>query len=243
MTVRTVSTSLEGLTRHVAIASRLADYPIPDVVRGAANGATVAAYLLAATEAECETAHSSKVSALRDFVKIVEPAHAPFRSALIDAALAAEVDARGARGAPIYGRRLRGWMDPPADAPPRSRPASPAAGTAVMPALPDSVAQACVEAVTLGDVDAVLPRMLELTRSLRVAAARGEPRGALLDAYEAAALGLCVRPAAHGVDDARWLILHTWGVLRRRRPLAAAVIRARVRWTRTARPPSHDGPA
>ena len=125
-------------------------------------------------------------------------------------------------------------MDPLASEP-QTRPASPAAGTAVVFPTPDCVMRAFAEAEFLDDVDVVLLRTLALTRLLKIAAERGEPRRDLLDAYETAALGLCVRPAAPGVDDARWILLHVWTFLRRKRPLAAGVIRARVRWTRTAR--------
>ena len=226
---RTIPKMIAELAEHVTTALELADHPLPGPFQGAVNTATVAAYRLAATEAQGEAAHADKVAALKAFVVAVEPGHGPFRAALIDAALAAEVDARVARGAPIYGRRLRDWMDPLA---------SPAAGGAVVPATsaPHSVTRVHAEAEALDDVDSVLLTTIALTRAMRRAAERGESRQTLLDAYEAAALGLCVRPATSGVDDARYLLLHMWTLLRRKRPLAAAVIRARVRWSRTVRP-------
>ncbi len=232
---RTIPTLTAELADHVSIASRLAERPPPAPFRGAVNRAAVAAYRLAATEASSEAAHADKVAALRRFVAIVEPSQGSFRAALVDAALAAEVDVRVARGATIHGRRLSGWVDPPASAPQPPQAARPAAGRAAASEIPCDVMRACSEAEGLDDVDAVLLRILELTRRLKVAARLGQPRQALLDGYETAALGLCVRPAPPGADDARFLLLHCWALLRRKRPLAAAVIRARVRWTRTAR--------
>ncbi len=223
-----IATLVTALASHVGAAESLAASADAVPRRGADIVAGVAALRLAATSAVGEQACAAKVDALSSYVAGLDAERGPLAAALIEAALAAEAELRIAASLPPPARRLRGWVIHPADGPAKAPRNASAA-----PALPPSVARAYAESYAADDVDLVLMGMLRIVRLLRASAMRGEPRGSLLDAFEERAFALCAwPPPPNAPDDARYMLLRGWLVLRRRRPLAATVLRARVRWSR-----------
>lgn len=215
--------ALEG---HSAARQTLAARGEQDAARGAANIGTVAALTLAATPAADGAALTAAIARLAVFVVAVEPDRRGFVAALIDAALAAQVEARAAAGLPPPGRRIDGWMAAAAAAAEAWPEISPPASVVSPRALARYAAAALAD-----DVDAVLVAVIPFSQALVEAARRGSALDRHFDAVRSHALALCVRPVvtacdAEGVRNTAAILGRT---LRRRRPLAAAILTARLR--------------
>lgn len=223
---RVTSADVAGLPAHAAARRALAARGEADLARGAANVGTVAALTLAATAAADGAALASTIARLASFVVGLEPGRRRFVAAMIDAALAAQVVVRMEAGLSPLDRHIDGWMAEVALRPDDGTEA----GAPEAAFLPYRLLTRYAAATHADDVDAVLLAVMPAMRTLTDAARRGERIDARFDAIQPHALALCVRFAETAADEAgaRSVAVVLERTLRRRRPLAAAVLAARA---------------
>ena len=222
--LRVTDANVAALGAHAEARRTLAALGEADLARGAAIVSTVAAYTLAARPAPDAAALERAVEALSAFVTSIEPERRGFVAGLLDAAIAAQVATRMAAGLPPPGRRIDGWMAAAAEA--AVADDAPSFHHAVSPA----AALRYATASRADDVDAVLCAVAPVVLAMAEAAEHGAPSAAQTDFVQTHGLALCVRPAATAAEavEVRPTVRILRKTLRRRRPLAAAILGARL---------------
>ena len=91
------------------------------------------------------------------------------------------------------------------------------------------------EAASVADVSSFLSAAIDALRDVLALNELGSPAEGAWTAFEAAAIELCLDPAASFADrpDARRVVLIVWRTVRKRRPLIAALLRRKLsldRW-------------
>lgn len=221
-----------NLARHGAARRELASRGEAEIARGAAIFATVATYLLATTRCATATEFADKIARLRRALADVEQGRRPHVAAMVDAALAAETSARLAAGLPPHDRRLAGWMEDTE----REMGDRRSEGARLKGRLSLEAKLRYATAARADDVDLVLDHATRVVHAMIATARRGGSTDGLVDALQADALALCVWPAATPAeaDGARRTVVTLWRILRRRRPLAAAILSAKLTRDRNA---------
>ena len=194
-------------------------------IRGARDQAIIAALMLAASATSSERLFTNKVMRLAGFVAVLEEPLRSYVGDLLDGALAADAAKRIALGLAPPSRRFSDWMAPAIDiAAPPSAPS-----TLRVEHLAIYAAQ-----VGTGDPDHVLLSAIATVRKMRAPSSERMPTEVGYDDLEYFALALCATaPASRPErDDARRVGLILWQALRHRRPLAAAILRTRMRMDR-----------
>jgi hypothetical protein len=197
--------------------------------RGALVLAAVAALGIASSRSSTGFAHEVKVRRLRHALSGFDPALRPHLAALMEAALAREAEERIEAGLAPHGRRLRGWLTDL-----QGEGGEPVSGGAAGPpasSYPTTAALArYAEAAAAEDVDVALSAAIAIVGEMIGRVRRGELVEAALDALERTGLSLCVPPATDRAerDDARRTLVILALILRRRRPLVAAMVRHRL---------------
>ena len=214
-----------AMVRHIRAVGALAELDEASLARGAAHLATVFALRLAATPVGSNAEHERVVATLRWFVGLAEPARRRDLASLLDAGLQANVDRGISVGLRPFGDPRRDWLnviDEVVDGPPLT----------LMDG--DQVTREDVEhyaaMTTARDVDYALATSIGVVRRLAALPPGGKAAAGAWAVLEGMALGLCVEPAGshEARHDARRVLLILWRTLRRRSPLAAAVLRRRL---------------
>ena len=217
------------LAAHAVAFQVLAERGKPSLARGAALVATVAACRMASTPAASAAEFTAKCRSLGNFITSIEVARRGHVAALVEAALATEAEGRMRAGLPLTTYRLDGWASPEAAA---DGTASVLAAEGAMAELDRSEVdvERYAAAASADDVDAVLAESSRTVADMIASVRRGQSVDGVLDRLEEGAFALCAMPSdtlARREDLERPLDILA-RTLERRRPLAAAIIRARL---------------
>lgn len=200
-----------------------------ELAHGASVLAAVAALRIASSRSSSAFSHAVKVRRLRSALSGLDQAEQHRLAAMMDAALAREADDRLAAGLPPHGGRLRGRLN---CVPVEGREPVPTL-TVVEAAIPypsaDAVAR-YAEAAVAADIDVVQSTAVRVLCDILDRLTRGIDAENAFDALQHVALALCAQTATSlaEADEARRTIVILMLALRRRRPLVAAMLRAKL---------------
>ena len=210
--------------RHARAAIALAAGGDDALARGARRVAVWLALRLATTPSGTELEHDVALSGLEAFLPHLDDDHRAHVASLLQAASWAQAERRVGMGLRPYGCTPSSRRDDegrvcPSEVMPASRPGA---------SSPDDLA--LYGAATAADVSSSLSAADEALRDVLALHERGSQTDGAWTAFEAAALELCLDPAASFADrlDARRVLLIVWRTVRRRRPLVAAVLRRKL---------------
>ena len=217
------------LAAHAVTSQVLAGRGKPSLARGAALVATVAACRMASTPAASAAEFTAKCRSLGGFLASIEVARRDHVAALVEAALATEAEGRMRAGLPLTTHRLDGWASPEAAADGTASVLA-AEGAVEELDLSEVDVERYAAAASADDLDAVLAESSRTVADMIASVRRGQSVDGVLDRLEEGAFALCAMPSdtrARREDLERPLDILA-RTLERRRPLAAAIVRARL---------------
>lgn len=211
-------------TRHARAAIALAASGDDVLARGARRVAVWLVLRLATTPPRTELEHDVALSGLEAFLPYLPEDHRAHVASLLQAASWAQAERRVGMGLRPYG------STPPSrrDGEGRVRPSEPMPASRPGRVPLDDLAR--YEAATATDVSSSLSAAICTLRNVLELSRLGSQTEYAWIAFEAAAIELCLDPAASlaGRLDARRVLLIVWRTARRRRPLIAAVLRRKL---------------
>lgn len=217
------------LAAHATASRVLTEREEPSLARGAALVATVAACRMASTPAASAADFTAKCRALGGFLASTEVARRDHVAALVEAALATEAEGRMRAGLPLTTHRLDGWASPEAAADGTASVLA-AEGAVEELDLSEVDVERYAAAASADDVDATLAESSRTVADMIASVRRGQSVDGVLDRLEEGAFALCAMPSDTLVrrEDLERPLDILARTLERRRPLAAAIIRARL---------------